>query len=131
MPFFERAGLKLHYFEAGQGPPVLLIHGWGGRARRQWHNTVLELQAGYHFYALELRGHGHSEDASDPSYDWAELVADCDALRAICGIDRWLVVGYSFGALVALQYAALLPRRVMGACAVSPLLLAQADKVID
>src|SRR5579864_3730981 len=123
MPFFENASLKLHYFEAGQGPPVLLIHGWGGRARRQWHKTIADLHASYHFYALELRGHGHSEEVADPEYDWPDLVGDCEALRALVGCERWVVVGYSFGGLVGLHYARLHPERVVAVCAVSPMMV--------
>jgi 3-oxoadipate enol-lactonase len=123
MPFFEHAGLRLHYVDAGQGPPVLLIHGWGGRARRQWHNTIMELHDSYHFYLLELRGHGHSEEVHEPDYGWSALADDCEALRQLAGCERWLVVGYSFGALVGMNYAALYPERVKAVCAVSPMLL--------
>src|SRR5215470_3209132 len=123
MPFFTRAGLKLHYFEAGQGPPVLLIHGWGGRARRQWHNHIDALRDSYHFYALSLRGHGNSEEVPDPEYSWIDLVEDCEELRQIVGVERWTVVGYSLGGIVALHYAAMFPERVVAVCAVSPMIV--------
>jgi|ERR1700694_317677 len=123
MPFFEQAGLKLHYFEVGNGPPVLLIHGWGGRARRQWHKTIADLHESYHFYALELRGHGHSEEVRDPDYDWSDLVEDCEALRKLVGCERWMVVGYSLGGLVGLHYARLYPERIKAVCAVSPMMV--------
>jgi pimeloyl-ACP methyl ester carboxylesterase len=48
---------------------------------------------------------------------------DCEALRKNVGVDRWTVVGYSFGAIIALQYAALQPERVRAVCAVSPLIV--------
>ena len=123
MPFFSRDGLRLQFFEAGSGPPVLLIHGWGGRARRQWHNTVMDLRDRFHFYGLSLRGHGQSDEVDDPEYGWAELSADCDGLRARAGVERWAVVGYSFGGLVALNYAARYPERVTVVCAVSPMIV--------
>jgi pimeloyl-ACP methyl ester carboxylesterase len=102
---------------------VLLIHGWGGRARRQWHRVIVDLQRSYHFFALDLRGHGHSEEVPDPEYDWSALVDDCEALRRTVSVEQWTVVGYSFGGLVALQYAALRPERVRAVCAVSPLIV--------
>jgi pimeloyl-ACP methyl ester carboxylesterase len=123
MPFFEHDGLRLQYFEAGEGPPVLLIHGWGGRARRQWHTTVAEIRSSYRFYALSLRGHGQSDEVRDPEYDWRDLAADCDALRQAVGVGRWLVVGYSFGGIVAFNYAGLYPERVTAVCAVSPMIV--------
>jgi len=123
MPFFERDGLALHYAEVGQGPPVLLIHGWGGRGRRQWHATMLQLRDRYRFVALDLRGHGRSKEVKRPTYGWSELVADCEALRELIGISRWTVVGYSFGGLVALEYARRMPGSVVAVCAVAPMVL--------
>jgi pimeloyl-ACP methyl ester carboxylesterase len=123
VPFFDSSGLRLQYFEQGQGAPVLLIHGWGGRARRQWHKIIVELQHSYHFFALNLRGHGRSEEVEDPDYDWAALIEDCETLRRAAGVDRWVVVGYSFGGLLALEYAATRPEHVSVVCAVSPLIV--------
>ncbi len=123
MPFFEHRGLRLQYFKAGEGPPVLLIHGWGGRARRQWHSTVSDLRSSFQFYGLSLRGHGQSDEVDDPDYSWHDLAADCDALRETVGVERWLVVGYSFGGIVAFKYASLYPARVTAVCAVSPMIV--------
>lgn len=123
MPFFKRDGLALHYAEVGEGPPVFLIHGWGGRGRRQWHATMLQLRDRYRFVALDLRGHGRSNEVKQPAYGWAELVDDCEALRLLLGIPRWTVVGYSFGGLVALEYARRRPASVVAVCAVAPMVL--------
>src|ERR1700736_6815221 len=121
MPFFERDGLALHYSDVGQGPPVLLIHGWGGRGRRQWHATMLELRDRYRFIALDLRGHGRSKEVKQPGYGWRDLVGDCEALRQMLGIEKWTVVGYSFGGLMALEYGRIAPDAVVAACAVAPM----------
>jgi len=123
VPFFEREGLALHYSDVGQGPAVLLIHGWGGRGRRQWHATMLELRDRYRFIALDLRGHGRSKEVKQPDYGWAELVGDCEALRSLLGIGAWTVVGYSFGGIVALEYARIAPAGVAAVCAVAPMVL--------
>ena len=123
MPFFERDGLALHYSDVGQGAPVLLIHGWGGRGRRQWHATMQELRDRFRFVALDLRGHGRSKEVKTPAYGWRELIDDCEALRHLLHIEKWTVVGYSFGGLVALEYARLAPAGVTAACAVAPMVL--------
>jgi pimeloyl-ACP methyl ester carboxylesterase len=123
MPFFARDGLALHYADVGQGPAVLLIHGWGGRGRRQWHATMLELRDRYRFIALDLRGHGRSDEVKQPAYGWVDLVADCEALRELLGIAEWTIVGYSFGGLVALEYARIAPNGVVAVCAVAPMVL--------
>lgn len=123
MPFFERDGLALHYADVGEGPPVLLIHGWGGRGRRQWHATMQELRGRYRFIALDLRGHGRSAEVKRPDYGWDVLIADCETLRTLLGIERWTVVGYSFGGLLALEYARSHPERVVAVCSVAPMVL--------
>jgi pimeloyl-ACP methyl ester carboxylesterase len=102
---------------------VLLIHGWGGRGRRQWHATMLQLKDRFRFIALDLRGHGRSKEVRTPSYGWAELVDDAEALRALLAIPAWTVVGYSFGGIVALEYARRKPDSVVAACAVAPMVL--------
>jgi pimeloyl-ACP methyl ester carboxylesterase len=123
MPFFERDGLALHYADVGEGPPVLLVHGWGGRGRRQWHATMQQLKDRYRFIALDLRGHGRSKEVRTPRYGWSDLVDDAEALREVLGIEAWTVVGYSFGGLVALEYARRKPAAVVAACAVAPMVL--------
>jgi pimeloyl-ACP methyl ester carboxylesterase len=123
VPFFDNAGLRLQYFEEGAGEPVLLIHGWGGQARRQWHKVITGLRGSYRFFGLSLRGHGRSQEDNDPDYNWSALIDDCEALRRLAGVERWTVVGYSFGGLVALQYAAACPQQIRAACAVSPLIV--------
>jgi pimeloyl-ACP methyl ester carboxylesterase len=84
---------------------------------------MLELRDRYRFVALDLRGHGRSKEVKQPSYGWQELIDDCEALRNLLGIEKWTVVGYSFGGLVALEYGRLAPAGVTAACAVAPMVL--------
>jgi pimeloyl-ACP methyl ester carboxylesterase len=62
--------------------------------------------------ALDLRGHGRSESPSDARYGIEVQVTDVDALVEALGLDRFALVGHSFGAGVALEYAAARPARV-------------------
>src|SRR4051812_467322 len=62
-------GVKIHYLEAGQGTPVVLIHGFSGTAEGNWFsNGVAEALAKNHrVIAIDCRGHGESEKPHDPT----------------------------------------------------------------
>lgn len=103
--------LRLHYrrWSAAspdpQLPPILLLHGLASAAPI-W-NLVAPLLAerGYLVIALDQRGHGES-DKPGSGYDFASIVEDdAIAVRAL-GLKRPIIVGHSWGASVALQYAA-------------------------
>ena len=53
-------GLNVHYFTAGQGDPLVVIHGGGGDART-WLNNISALSAKYTVYAPNLPGYGGSQ----------------------------------------------------------------------
>jgi pimeloyl-ACP methyl ester carboxylesterase len=105
--YFERDGVRLHYLEWGSAQPgrpsILLLHGLGSNARF-WARTAAEL-AGWHLVALDQRSHGLSgrpcEGNRNPTF-----VADAQALVATIGLDRPVVAGHSWGAIIALEYAA-------------------------
>ncbi|GAC1348156.1 MAG: alpha/beta hydrolase [Ktedonobacteraceae bacterium] len=102
--------LQLHYRRWSppepdpQLSPILLLHGLAS-ATRIWDSVApLLAERGYLVIALDQRGHGES-DKPDSGYDFATIVEDDTiALRSL-GIARPVVVGHSWGASVALQYA--------------------------
>ena len=104
---------------AGEGEPILLIHGFASNHAVNWVNTswLRTLNgAGYRVVALDNRGHGRSEKFYDPAdYDTARMADDAVHLLDHLGIERAFVMGYSMGAritaLVALNY----PERVRAA----------------
>lgn len=115
--FVAANGLRLHYRrwlppeEHPDLPPILLLHGLAS-ATHIW-NLVAPLLAerGYRVTALDQRGHGES-DKPDNGYDYDTIIADdTDAIEAL-QIEKPLLVGHSWGASVALQYAATYPERV-------------------
>jgi pimeloyl-ACP methyl ester carboxylesterase len=104
-------GVRLHAAEAGEGPLVLLLHGfpqfwWTWRAQL----TALAA-AGFRTVAPDLRGYGAS-DKPPRGYDLPTLSADVAALVRALGERDAVVVGHDWGGLLAWTTAALHPRTV-------------------
>jgi 2-succinyl-6-hydroxy-2,4-cyclohexadiene-1-carboxylate synthase len=94
----------------GQGPTVLLLHGFTGTLEA-W-EPVLPAFDGFRTVRLDFLGHGVSDAPDDPRrYAMAETVADLTALLDALGIERAAVVGYSMGGRVALRLAVAAPQR--------------------
>lgn len=100
----------------GDGPAVLLLHGFSSSFRRNWHGTgwTGALSAsGRRAAGFDFRGHGRSAKSDDPDfYLPATLCADIVALQNQLGVGRTDIAGFSMGAAIALQFAMLHPDRV-------------------
>jgi non-heme chloroperoxidase len=124
-------GLSLHVREDGNpdGIPLLLIHGWSQAALCWSRQFDSELSRDFRLIAPDLRGHGQSDKPDgDAHYQhprhWA---GDVDAVMRALALDRPVLVGWSFGSLVAGMYvqefgdANIAGINVVGgACRVSP-----------
>lgn len=106
------AGHRVHVVEAGEGAPVVLVHGFGGTTC-DWEEHLLPVLAErFHVVAIDLFGNGWS--ARDPSfhYGWPlwdeQLAGTLDAL----GIERASLVGHSMGGAAAAHFTAHHPDRV-------------------
>lgn len=94
----------------GDGPAVLLLHGFTGTLEA-W-APVLPAFAGFRTVRLDFLGHGASDVPDDPGrYAMAETVADLAALLGTLGIRTAAIAGYSMGGRVALRFAAAAPER--------------------
>jgi pimeloyl-ACP methyl ester carboxylesterase len=119
-------GVTLHVRDWGGGRPVVLLHGLASNARI-WDGVATRLVgAGLRVVALDLRGHGAS-DQPDGGYGFAEVAADLRAAVADLALERPLLVGHSWGANVALEYAAARPGEVAGLGLVDGALLGVAE----
>jgi pimeloyl-ACP methyl ester carboxylesterase len=105
-------GLKIRYLEAGEGSPLILIHGLSvHEPADQWRAYFEELGAHFHCYAIDLPGWGLSAmPMSGYSFRmWIDTVAGfVDAL----GLEKVDLMAYSFGSWIAGLYAAENPDRV-------------------
>ena len=109
-------GHELQLYEWGnpQGQPALLLHGGPGSGLSPWLARCFDSQH-YRIIGLDQRGAGRSTPSGGTDHNsTAELLADLRALRAHLGITRWLVVGGSWGATLALLHAADTPTTVAG-----------------
>lgn len=105
-------GLRYALRTGGDGPPVLLLHGFTGRGS-DWARFLPALRRRHRTIAVDLPGHGRSETASDPTrHGLDRMAADLAAfLRALDAVPA-AVLGYSMGARVALRLALDHPRVV-------------------
>jgi pimeloyl-ACP methyl ester carboxylesterase len=109
--FYDSQGLRLHFADWGNeaAPPIILLHG-GRDHGRSWDRIARALQPHFHVMAPDLRGHGDSEWAKGSSYSLADHVYD---LTHLVGAGRNAVlVGHSFGGMIALAFAGTYPDRV-------------------
>jgi pimeloyl-ACP methyl ester carboxylesterase len=116
MQKFNSAGVDIAFEDEGQGPPVLLIHGFASNGRVNWKATgwVKTLtEAGYRVITIDNRGHGESEKLYDPAQYSATMMAE-DAGRLLdhLGIASAAVMGYSMGARIAAFLTILRPEKV-------------------
>lgn len=101
----------------GSGAPLLLTHGMA--AHTHWWDEVAPFWSGvFRAVALDFRGHGDSDWIEDAPYDSAGWVADIETARAALGWDRFILVGHSMGARIALDYAERHGARLRGVSAI-------------
>ncbi len=103
-------GHRVRYRTAGEGPPLVLLHGITGSSA-QWEGVMPSLAADHTVIAPDLLGHGES---AKPRGDYS-LGAYASAVRdllALLGHDRATIVGHSLGGGVAMVFAYQFPERV-------------------
>lgn len=117
--FFDSNGVKIRYAAAGEGEPVVLVHGWMGDAT-MWgmdaaKNPKLAPLPGFRVIALDCRGHGQSDKPHDRGLYGTEMAMDVIRLMDHLEIPKAHLVGYSMGAFIVGKIAAARPARVISA----------------
>jgi pimeloyl-ACP methyl ester carboxylesterase len=111
--FVEAGGLRQHVVVGGDGPPLLLVHGWP-QNWYAWRHLMPTLARDFEVIAVDQRGIGLSDKPQD-GYDTATLANDLVALMDALGHDRFAVVGHDTGFTIGYALAADHPERVVRA----------------
>jgi pimeloyl-ACP methyl ester carboxylesterase len=103
---------------AGQGPPVVLLHGLSATRRNVVQGSRALLRRGYRLIAYDARGHG----ASSPGirYGYPDLIEDLEAVLDDLGLDRVALVGSSMGAATGMAFAMRHPEQVAAVVQITP-----------
>lgn len=101
---------KLHYRDTGEGPVILLVHGFTGYSG-DWVPFLAKLPNNHRYIIPDLRGHGRSINPAD-SYTHQQSAYDLYALMDGLNIDRFKAIGLSGGAMALLHMATRQPDRI-------------------
>jgi pimeloyl-ACP methyl ester carboxylesterase len=113
-------GVDLHVVEAGEGPPVVLAHGFPELAFSWRHQVPALADAGYRVVAPDQRGYGRSSrPEAVQDYDIEHLTGDLLALLDHLGEEQAVFVGHDWGAMVVWHLALMAPERVAGVVGMS------------
>jgi pimeloyl-ACP methyl ester carboxylesterase len=119
--FVEREGVRLAVEEAGEGPPVVLLHGLTATRRYVVMGSRALERSGHRVIAFDARGHGRSDPAAVPdAYTYSDLGLDLIAVLDDLGVERAVLAGASMGAHTLLWLALHAPERVAGLVVITP-----------
>jgi len=111
--FVESNGIRLAVFEEGEGPAVILVHGFPELAWSWRHQLPALAKAGFRAIAPDMRGYGQTDSpAGVECYSAAELIGDLQGLLDSLHLERAVFVGHDWGALLLWQMAMLAPSRI-------------------
>jgi len=115
MPFFQSSDYRLAYIDEGEGPPILLIHGFASSARVNWVSpgwVDTLVKNGRRVVAFDNRGHGESDKPHEvEAYRLTAMAEDAKNLLDHLGIGAADVMGYSMGARIGAFFALGHPER--------------------
>jgi len=119
MPEFVTApdGVDLAYERHGEGPAIVLVHGFGSSRLQNWKSTGWYgglTAAGFSVVAMDCRGHGESGKPHDErAYGHDRMAEDVLAVMDASDLERALILGYSMGGFIGLRLLAAHPGRVL------------------
>lgn len=112
MPYVDRDGVKVHYEAHGEGPAILLSHGYSSAAH-MWQGQVEALSSRFKVITWDMRGHGRTDSPeSQDAYSEEATVDDMAAVLEACGVRRAVIGGLSLGGYMALAFHLAYPEMV-------------------
>ena len=106
-------GIRLSVSVAGEGPLVILMHGWPEQSLSWRHQVPALVQAGWRVAVPDMRGYGESDKPSAPeAYTLNTIADDMGGVAAALGAQRWVSVGHDWGAMAAWRCALKHPDQV-------------------
>ena len=105
-------GIRLHYVTQGEGPLVLLLHGFP-EFWYSWRHQIPELAQHFKVVALDLRGYNNSDKPKDAkAYHITELIKDVQGVIKGLGYDDCILAGHDWGGAIAWSFAHRYPEMV-------------------
>lgn len=117
--FADVEDFKIHYYEIGEGSPLLLIHNVG-QSIYTWHRCIHGLSRQYHIYALDMPGSGYSIHPSDANFSVENMAQIIVKFLDKVGIKKCEAVSIGMGAIYTLRAAQLHPARFGKIALISP-----------
>jgi len=112
VPNIDRNGVRIYYEVHGDGPPLILTHGYSSTSA-MWQGQIAALSKRHKLVLWDMRGHGQSDCPEDPAaYNEAATVGDIEALHDEVGARRAIVGGLSLGGYMSLAFYRAHPERV-------------------
>jgi len=108
--YADSNGVKIHYAALGEGPLMVMIHGFPD-FWYSWRHQMEGLSGGYKCVAVDQRGYNLSDKPKGvENYDMTFLTADIEAVIRSLGAEKAIIVGHDWGGMVAWQFAMTRPQ---------------------
>src|SRR5258708_39728488 len=107
--YAENKGVKIHYASLGQGPLMIMVHGFPD-FWYTWRHQMVALATQYQVVAIDQRGYNLSDKPEGvKNYHMSHLIGDVQAVIASLGQQKAIIVGHDWGGAVSWQFAIHLP----------------------
>jgi len=107
--YADNQGVQIHYVQIGQGPLIIMIHGFPD-FWYTWRNQMVALAPHFQIVALDLRGYNLSDKPrGEEYYSMRHLLGDVQAVLQQLGRDKAIIIGHDWGGAIAWQFAMHLP----------------------